>query len=154
MSAVVLITVVLPAASTVAWPVITAAAASAAGVMGFSAVVPRSRIKGEIELELPVKNPELVPQEVYKGQDIVFEKEGIRITISSDDEGRMKVRVAGKGRTEEQLNDIGTKMLNGMIQQYAYNRIVNEIQENEYNLVAQQMEDDGTVRLYVRVTTD
>jgi len=41
-------------------------------------------------------------------------------------------------------------MANRLVQQYAYHRLITKLKEQNFNIVGEEVEQDGTVRLQVR----
>lgn len=150
MSAIVLIAVGIPAASA-AWPAIAAAAVAAGSALGFAASQAGPKIEKMNEVELPVGDSSAVSDDISPGREIVLSKDDVDVIFSRDTRGRMAVKVCGSGKSEAELREIGEKMANGLTQQYAYHRLVTELKQRNFNVVDEEVEEDGTVRLQVRV---
>jgi len=157
MSAIVILPVMIPA-TMVAWPAIVAAAATAASALGFAVAANEatSRVKvlesdGSTEVSLDVESCEEVSQMVATGDSMVFTKDGVTITIFRNNRDGVSVKVHSHHHSKAQLKTLASEMIGKVNQQYAYNRIVTEIKERNFNLVGQEVDEDGTVRLKVRV---
>ena len=146
MSAIIVLTVAIPAAAA-AWPVIV----SAGGALGFAAARKQEKQKGLInEIELAL-NPNAVAGEADTPEEVVLEKEGVRVAVCRDLDGRVSARVSGADRSDEELEQIGRRLIDGLTQQYAYHRLLTELKQRNFNVVEEEVEADGTVRLKVRV---
>jgi len=146
MSAIVVIIPALPAA----WPAIATAAAAAASALGFAATRTKQEVEAVNEVELSVDNAEAVTGELALGEELVFTREGVQLVVFRDNRGKVGVRACGKGKTDEELRAIGQEMANALTQQYAYHRLMAELKSRNFNVVGEEVEEDGTVRLRVR----
>ena len=156
MSAIVVLPVVLPALPS-ALPIIASAVGAAAGLLGFAAV---SNEAGTVEVEaengveagvtLEVDNADLIHNSLALGQEQVFVKGDITVRFKRDLNGDTSVSVHGEDHTEEELQEVGQQFVNTVLQQYAYHQIVTELKNRDFNMVDQEVDEDGTVRLHVR----
>jgi hypothetical protein len=150
MSAIILLPIVIPAA-TAAWPAVAAAAAAAAAAMGYASARTGTDVESETEVEIPVENCEAVTEDMALGEQLSFTKDDVRVTFFRNTDGRVAVKVGGAGRSESDLAAIGREITKKLVQQYAYHRVVSELKQRNLNVVDENVEDDGTVRLQVRV---
>lgn len=150
MSAIIILPVLIPAVPAL-WPVVAAAAAAAASAMGFAAAKSGGKVQAQAEVELCVQNAEAVTGEMAAGEALVFVREGVQASFARDAAGKLAVRVAGEGKSEAELRAIGQRMADGLVQQYAYHRLVTELKQRRFNVVDEDVDADGTVRLHVRV---
>ena len=150
MSAIIVMPVLIPAA-TAAWPVLATAAAAAATSLGF-AVAPSTALAEEEErrcVDVELTNAEALTQGMNRNEQLVFERNGAIINVHRNQDGRIAVKVMGQG-AEEELRAIGQEMSNALVRQYAYHQLVTELKQREFALVDEATEDDGTIRLRVR----
>ncbi|MHC4201107.1 MAG: DUF1257 domain-containing protein [Planctomycetota bacterium] len=150
MSAIVILPVLIPGA-VAAWPVIAAAAAAAAAALGYAAGRPPEDVKEMTEVELTVAEAESVVADMALGEELVFVKGDVQVAFVRDAGGGVSVKVRGVGKTEEELRVMGQQMAGALTQQYAYHKIVTELKERNLDLVEEEVDEDGTVRLHVRV---
>lgn len=153
MSAIVVLPILIPAASA-AWPAIAAAAAAAASALGYAAARTKRTVQGSVEVELPVEQGAEVSEEVALGEELVFARGGVSVRFLRDTRGRVAVKISGEGKSEAELRALGEKLVAGLAQQYAYHRLMTELKSRNFNVVDEQVEEDGTVRLQVRVFQD
>lgn len=157
MSAIVLIPVLLPVAGAATWPLLVAAAGVAAANFGYQAVMSgleaktKANANAATRVDVDVPNADEVAGGLGLGAELAFAKDGVTVTFVRDVEGKMSVRVEGHGKSEAELSEIGRAMANGLVQQYAYHRIVTEMKSRGMSVVDEEVEEDGTVRLQVRV---
>ncbi len=154
MSAFIILPIMLPAAA-VAWPSVLAAAATAATTLGFTMAARELTAAGSAqtgtEVALDAASCEEVAQGVAVGESLVLTKDDVTITIFRNNRNGVSVKVHGHSHSKAELTAMGNEMIGKINQQYAYNRIVTELKQRNFNLVDQEVEEDGTVRLKVRV---
>ncbi|MBN2451759.1 MAG: DUF1257 domain-containing protein [Lentisphaeria bacterium] len=152
MSAIVILPIVLPAVGSVVWPVFAAAAATAASSLGFvGAGASRTTVAAANEVTLEGVHCTEISDTVGTGDAAVFRKDDVVLTVARDASGQLTVKAASEERSKEELEGIGREMIGRLMQQYAYHRIVSELKSRNFNLVEEEVEKDGTVRLQVRV---
>ena len=149
MSAIVVLPIVLPAVSA-AWPALAAAAVAAASAMGFVAGKSQAEADEMTEVDLPVENAEEVAGGLSVGQELVFERDEVRVIFRRETTGGLTVKVVGRNRTDAELREIGAGFTQQLTQRYAYHRLMSQLKERDFNVVDEEVEDDGTVRLQVR----
>ena len=149
MSAIIVLPVILPAAAA-AWPAVAAAAAAAAGALGFAAAGASTDAQAESEVEVPMENSEAVTEGLALGEELVFTRGDVQVTVGRDARGKVSVKVRGCAHAEAELREIGQELTNKLAQQYAYHRLMTELKQRNFTVVGEQVEDDGTVRVQVR----
>ena len=56
----------------------------------------------------------------------------------------------GISLAHQQTGAIGQQFSKAVVQQYAYHRLMTELKQRNFNVVGEQVEEDGTVRIQVR----
>jgi hypothetical protein len=147
MSSVVVLTPLIVAG----WPVVTAAVTAAMGTMGFAIIptkaVATSKVVSKNRAEIDVEESEILNDTV---NDIVVERQGVRAVFSRDARGGLKLCVEGDHKTKAELKQIGEELMGSVTQQYAYHRIVSELQQRNMTVVAEEVSADRTVKIRVR----
>jgi hypothetical protein len=148
MSCVIVLTPVVIAA----WPVLAAAVAAAATSAGFrvtkqAAVAAAARATSKVELE--VENADVVEDTLRAGQSIVVERDGVRVTFSRDERGRMKTCVEGS-LPKAELRAIGEDLSGRVVQQYVYRRLQDELGKRGFTTLAEEKGPDESIRVHVR----
>ncbi len=156
MSAVSILTPVVVAA----WPVFTAAVAAAATSMGYTVLADTANKLGEIktkaaskaakQVELQVANTELVTGQLGRDQQISVTRGGVTETFSRDARGHAKLCVTGMGQTEEALRALGEELSQRVVQQYVYQRLIDECRARQFIIVEEEVEANKSIRLKVR----
>lgn len=135
-----------------AWPSIAAAVMGAAASMGFSVVggqkeKPPPRTK---KVETEIENSEVLAEQLGRGQNMVIQKAGITIEIGQDERGACTVCVHGS-QSERELRAIGEEVGGRIVQQFAYHKLMTELKDRNFNLVEENMMQDGSIQVRVRL---
>ena len=133
------------------WPVFSALAAAAAAGLGFK-LLKNTEIKQEEtvnEVELTDEKSKVIEESLKPEEELVFTKEGITITFKKDMRERFTICVRGENKSEEELKKIGTQFLNKIKQQYAYQKIKDEMTKRGFNIV-QETTEERRIKLVLR----
>lgn len=101
-------------------------------------------------VDIEIENADEVAAGASAGQTLTFFRDGITVTFYQNVFGESKIRVSGEA-SEEQLRAMGTEVSNRLAQQFAYHRLVTEMKSRGMNIIEDEVEQDGTVRMRVRV---
>lgn len=151
MSVVIVTYVTLPTALTMASGLLAAAATAAAASMGLRLDNEGAAgVAAENSVDLCIGNADEAVSGLSAGQSMTFRGDGVTLTFYYDEDGRAAVKASGRG-SEAELRALGETMAKRVVQQYAYHRIVMEMRARDMNIVDEEVEADGTVRMRVRV---
>jgi hypothetical protein len=101
-------------------------------------------------VELQIANTELVTDQLGRDQHIAVVRDGVTVTFSRDARGQAQVCVNGTGQTEEALRALGEELSQRVVQQYVYQRLIDECRARQYLVVEEEVEADKSIRLKVR----
>lgn len=139
-----------------AWPAFSSAVIAAAGSLGYQ-VVSEARRSGEplklsaqSEVTLEVPGSEIVTNQLQRAQKLVVTRNGVTITFSRDARGQASLCVTGTGQSEETLRALGLEMSQAVVQEYAYQRIIEEMRERGLQVVQEERLEDRSIHLRVR----
>ena len=79
-----------------------------------------------------------------------FGRDGISVVFSRDHSGKFSVCVAGQNKSKSELQQMGQQISQQIVQQYAYHRLVTELKSRNFQIVTEQHQEDGTVKLQAR----
>jgi hypothetical protein len=149
------VTVVIVPVVVASWPTILPALAAAAGALGFRKLQEERRVNqdrrtADQTASVPIKNCELVGEELGAGQSMEVEKEGVRVRFSVDDKGHCKVAVTGAGHSKSELHVIGQEMADKVVQMVTYHRLMNEANGQGFELVNEEVDEQGAIRIRLR----
>ncbi len=140
------------------WPIISAAVAAAAVGMGLAVkeciqeeMAEEVNASQAVEVELEESQ---VTGTLATDQQIVLTKGEIELRITRDSRGRCKVCARGKGKTKAELKQLADEFTQKMIQSYAYHRTMTELKNKQFQVVNEEVMEDGTVRINVRRWVD
>jgi hypothetical protein len=152
MSAVIVLTPVVIAS----WPAITAAVGGVAAALGYAlstdgAGLDRTRERALASEEVTIEDAEAVAAGMQDCEPIVLERDGVRIEVRRDARGRCSVCASGRGHSKRQLRAMAEEVSGRIVQQYVYHKLLTELKEHEFELLAQERLADDSVRLQVRL---
>ena len=138
-----------------AWPAFSAAVVAAATSMGYEVAASKvikepeaPRQKGEVLLE--IEQSEIVTDQLGREQQIVVTRDGVSITFSRDVRGRASLCVSGDGYTDDQLRGFGEELSQRVVQQYVYQKLVDEMRARNFLVVEEEVDATHAIRLKVR----
>jgi len=102
------------------------------------------------QVELEVKNSEVVADGLEEEEQLQFKKGKITITFRKDERMRLSICVAGVTKTEEELRNLGTQFAQGIVQQYVYHKIKKELQQRKFVIAEEETTPQQVIRLTVR----
>lgn len=153
MSVIIFTTVALPVGVNILGTVVASAAVAAAAALGLKQDTGNeatARQEAENSVDLSVDGVSEVSSQVSIGKSMSFSGNGVKVIFYQDANGEAAVRVTGKG-SEAELRALGDNLAKRIVQQYAYHRLVTELKSRGMNVVEEEVEEDGTVRMRVRV---
>ncbi|MEW6556992.1 MAG: hypothetical protein AB1349_06525 [Elusimicrobiota bacterium] len=147
------VSVLTPVLVNVAWPVITAAVAGALTSIGYNVVRPAARVKGTDDVkksvELELKNASAVGEKLGEEEELVLENGPVTVSFKKDAEGKCKVCVSGRGKSDEELKALGTEISNRIVQTYVHQKITQELKKRGFTMKEEKLAD-GTIKLSVK----
>jgi hypothetical protein len=152
MSTVIILTPIIIAA----WPAIAAAVTAAAAGMGLAIkeqitdIVKEEQEEKTNVVEVELEDSQILAQTLARGKEIVLTKDNVQLKISRDDRGSIKVCAEGLGQTKAQLQGMAEEFVKKMTQCYVYNRTVTELKNKKFQMVNEEVAQDGTIRIHVR----
>ena len=138
------------------WPAFSAAVMAAAASLGYQlaseGAKPIERITekkqpGSVSLEIP--RSEVVTSQLGRDQRISVTREGVTVTFSRDPRGKSALCVTGSGE-QEALRALGEELSRAVVQQYVYQKLLNEMRARGFVVVEEETSEDRSIRLKVR----
>lgn len=140
-----------------AWPAFSAAVVAAASSLGYQLASETAEFSrenreqqqpGAVNLEIP--RSEVVTNQLGRGQRISVTREGITVTFSRDERGQASLCVTGTGHTEEALRALGEELSGAVVQQYVYQKLMDEMRTRGFVVVEEEKSADRVIHLKVR----
>jgi hypothetical protein len=150
MSGVVVVTTIVAAN----WPVVVQAVSGVAAAMGFGlvrrdsdmAIEEPAVVGNRAEMEMPESD---VLDDAAKSEELILQRADARVRVYRDEFGTLKLCVEGSASKAE-LRALGEQLMGRISQQYAYHRIMEELEARGIDVVDQQVTADQTVRVRVK----
>ncbi|MGE3311331.1 MAG: hypothetical protein AB7O66_15295 [Limisphaerales bacterium] len=149
MSAVCILTPVVIAA----WPAFSAAVTAAATSLGYQLVAEaraETRVEATQQVRLEIAQSELVTNTLGRDQRLRLTRDNVTVVFSRDSRGRASVCVTGEGHTDAELQALGEELSQRVVQQYVYQRMMDEMRARGYNVVEESVDENQAIRLKVR----
>lgn len=139
-----------------AWPAFSAAVVAAAASLGYQvaseaknqAAAAAQKLAQPVRLE--IERSEVVTDQLGRDQHMTVTRSGITVTFSRDARGRASLHVTGTGQGQEELRALGEELSQRVVQQYVYQKLMDEMRKRGFNVVEEEQNADQSIRLKVR----
>jgi hypothetical protein len=139
------------------WPAFSAAVTAAAVSLGYTVVdhsAERAHNPPEPlqtrKVQLEIEQSEIVTTQLARYQRLSITKNGVIVTFSRDARGKASLCVEGVGHSEGRLRELGEEIGGRVVQQYVYQRLLDEMRKRDFIVVEEEVSEDASVRLKVR----
>lgn len=140
-----------------AWPAFSAAVVAAAGSLGYQVAVeahnqlPGTTVREATEaVQLEIERSEVVTNQLGRDQRIAVARGGVTVTFSRDVRGKASLCVTGNGQSADELRALGEELSQAVVQQYVYQKLMDEMRSRGFNVVEEEVNEDRSIRLKVR----
>ncbi|MBF0406814.1 MAG: DUF1257 domain-containing protein [Candidatus Riflebacteria bacterium] len=135
----------------VGWPAFVAAATVAGIAYGMSRVGSdqMTEVNSECEAEIPLSSNYALADTIDEGESVCFQGNGFSVVFEKTGRGDCQMRVNGVNKSEAELEFLGKNLLNGIAQQYAYQKITAEMKRKGFAVTKEEVSEDKTIRLTV-----
>src|ERR1700690_1239174 len=139
-----------------AWPAFSAAVVAAAASLGYQVA---SEAKNQADaaaqklaqpVRLEIERSEVVTDQLGRDQRMTVTRSGGTVTFSRDARGRASLQVTGTGQGQEELRALGEELSQRVVQQYVYQKLMDEMRKRGFNVVEEEQNEDRSIRLKVR----
>lgn len=100
--------------------------------------------------DVSLANCEILAEGMARGETLTVRRGDITATFRRDGRGQCTVHLEGAGRSRAELEAAGEELVNRIRQQFAYNRIMKEMESRGFDVVQQEAGADRSIRLTVR----
>jgi hypothetical protein len=141
------------------WPVITPVILATAATLGFKQVTTPSKSRARagvlgraqakrrtavLPLDAVIVEP--VAEEIGRERRLVFEREGIEVVFRRDGRGKFVVEASGPDTlTLAQIRRHGEEFALALIQEFAHNRVVQELERRGVVVVGEEVAENGDI---------
>jgi hypothetical protein len=139
-----------------AWPAFSAAVVAAASSLGYQvaaeAVENRSHSEEDRcnQVQLEIERSEVVSNSLGRDQRISVTREGVTVTFARDARGKAALFVVGNGFTEAQLRALGEELSQAVVQQYVYQKLMDEMRSRGFVVVEEEQNEDRSIHMKIR----
>ncbi len=142
------------------WPLISAAIVAAGAAMGYQAArqadaglareLGGGRAVAPAGVSLVMENSQVVSETLLRGEAFTLERGGLTATFRMDGRGQCTVHVGGAGHSDRELEEAGRDLMDRVRQQFAYAKVMGELEERGFEVIAQEVDVDNAIRVRVR----
>lgn len=142
------------------WPTISAAVVAAAVGLGLNVTekvkeeLQESEATNEQVVEVELEGSEVLASQLASGKEMVLTKDGITLRVSRDERGQCKVCAEGTGYGKAELKQFAEEFTQKLTQCFVYHRTVTELKNKNFQMVNEEVTEDGTIRVHVRRWVD
>jgi hypothetical protein len=132
------------------WPSIVSCVVGAAAAIGFTAV--SSVNKEEVETKAQTVEVELEGSSVlegYTGQEQQFVKDGVTLTVKSNEQGRVILCAKGD-ESKEALRQKALTFAGKLQQAYSYHKAMTQLRTSGFNVVSENVGQDKEIHITLR----
>jgi len=131
------------------WPIFCAAAVTAAATLGYRKISGgvHAAVPETTEVEVQMEQSRIVADTLQEDEKIVLERGGVQVEFGKDARGRFSVHVRGQGIDRKTLQQAGEELIGRVRQQYAYQRLMTELEKRGYELKSEQSLEDKRIRI-------
>jgi hypothetical protein len=137
------------------WPAFSAAVAAAASSLGYQIASQAPKMQARQAASAPsvsleIANSDVVTEQLGRDQRITVTREGVTVTFSRNARGQASLCVSGQGEDTETLRAQGEELSQAVVQQYIYQKLMNEMKTRGFVVVEEETSNDRSIRLKVR----
>ncbi len=147
-------------AAPLVWPLVLTAA-GALGYKQLTSVADNAPLRGEansamtaqkvVEIPLETQVIDAVEEEVGRDQVLRFVKGDIVVVFKRDLRGKFSVQVSGPDTmTRRELEFAGREFLGAVVQQFAYNKMAEQMERRGTNIIGEEVNEEGDIVLKLR----
>lgn len=143
-----------------AWPLISAAIVGAGAALGYQAVRFAEETEGVAEraddapftlgVDLVMDDSQVVADTLMRGESFVLRRGDVTARFRVDGRGCCTVHVEGENKTIAELEAAGRELMGQVRQQFAYAKVMAELEQRGFQVTQQQIGEDRSIRLRVR----
>src|ERR1019366_4235044 len=139
------------------WPAFSAAVMAAATSLGYQVASEMAKPNGTVAekeqagaVNLEIARSEVVTSQLGRDQRMSFTRAGVTVTFSRDARGKAALCVTGSGQDDATLRALGEELSRAVVQQYVYQKLMDEMRSRGFLVVEQETNQDRSIRLKVR----
>lgn len=127
-----------------------AVAGAALGLKALCSATQNCKETSDSQVDVPVPNSHALSETLDEGDILPLTGNGFIVTFTKDGRGNCRMRVEGEGKSKAELESLGKNLINKVAQQYAYQKVTQELKKKGFTLVEEKSEEDNSIRITVR----
>jgi uncharacterized MnhB-related membrane protein len=135
------------------WPILMAAIAAACSALGYQMMKGSKVAASATEVGKSVSmalDAQALSDALEREETVTVVQGDVTISFHKDPRGRVTMHVSGKNKTEAELQAIGQTVMNRILQQYAYQRVMEELEKRGFTVVKEEVDENQVIRIRVR----
>ncbi|MCS7223358.1 MAG: hypothetical protein NZ959_02175 [Armatimonadetes bacterium] len=101
-------------------------------------------------VSLDVPTARALEAALERDQSVSYDLGGVTMTVTRDARGRVRVHLDGEGKSEEELQALGNKIVQRLLQKTAHQRLREELKKRGFTIVNEEVDQNQVIRLRVR----
>lgn len=82
-----------------------------------------------------------------RGESMTLSRGGMTARFHRDGRGRLLVHISGAGKTDAELEAAGQELLNQVRQQFAYQKVMDELETRGFGVVEEEVDEQGAIHV-------
>lgn len=101
-------------------------------------------------VQLRMDNSEVLADSLMRGESFTMQRGDISATFSIDGRGACNVHMSGTTTSDSVLEEAGRELMDRVRQQFAYAKVMQEMEERGFQVVQQEVEENQSIRIRVQ----
>ncbi len=148
------------------WPFVTAAIVAAGAALGYEVAAKLEQAHeialdaaaegvvaaNQTSVQLVMDDSKVVSDTLLRGESFTLQNGPIQAEFYVDGRGACRVHLSGEGVSEAKLEEAGRELMDRVRQQFAYAKVMQNLEARGFQITAQQVEESGSIRIRVQQT--
>lgn len=146
------------------WPAISAAILAGGAALGYTAINKENSVASlnqansnqamqqdlERSVQMTMSDSQVVADSLLRGESFSMERGDVQATFRVDGRGACQVHINGKNMTNAQLEAAGVELMDRVRQQFAYSKVMQEMETRGFQVQSQEVEGNQSIRIRVK----
>jgi hypothetical protein len=147
------------------WPAISAAILAGGAALGYTALSKENSVASlnedshskqalqqdlERSVQMTMSESQVVADSLLRGESFSMQRGDVQATFRVDGRGACQVHISGKNMTNAQLEAAGVELMDRVRQQFAYSKVMQEMEARGFQVQSQEVEGNQSIRIRVK----
>jgi hypothetical protein len=147
------------------WPAISAAILAGGAALGYTALNKENSVANlnenshsnqalqqdlERSVQMTMSESQVVADSLLRGESFFMQRGDVQATFRVDGRGACQVHISGKNMTNAQLEAAGVELMDRVRQQFAYSKVMQEMEARGFQVQSQEVEGNQSIRIRVK----